>query len=127
MKHPYELVWTEQAASLDPPELTIIAKSMIAARRAIHGPIPSELIHDTALDFLLHLFVADSEHLEMKVEALARQTSVAHHTALRWIDVLIQYHFVEQIGTLVALNAKGNQTVSTMLRAVAASQWHLGD
>ena len=127
MKHPYEAVWTEQAAPLDRPELIIIAKSMIAARRAIHGPIPSELIHDTALDFLLHLFVAKSEHTEMEVEKLVLRTSVAPQNALRWIDVLIQYHFIEQTGTVVALNEKGIQVVSTMLRAVATSQWHLGD
>ena len=127
MRHPHELVWTEQAAPLDLPELTIIAKSMIAARRSIHGPIPSELIHDTALDFLLHLFVAQFEHTEMKVEMLVLRTSVAPHNALRWIDVLIQYHFVEQTGSVVALNEKGSHAVATMLRAVATSQWHLGD
>ena len=125
MKHPHEAVWTAEAAPLESPELLVIAKSMVAARRALHGSIPSELIHDTALDFLVCLFIARFEKADMQIETLLLKTSVAPHNARRWIDVLLQYNFIEFNGTCVALNDNGTTTVTRMLRSVATSQWHL--
>lgn len=121
-QHPSE-VWTNEPARLDTPELTIMARSMIAARRALHGPLPSAMIHDPAVDILLGLFVASAA--EVIEDELVKRTTVASTTALRWIGALEQAGLVVRASTTVRLSDAGLAAVTDMLRAVARSQWHL--
>lgn len=124
--HP-DVVWTTDAEAVDLPALSIMARSMIAARRALHGPLPSALIHDPALDLLLHSFVAKASDLSLDQDRLVAKTSVPPTTATRWIGALEQAGFLARSGPTISLSDAGVVAVVESLRAVSRSQWHLDD
>lgn len=125
-QHPSK-VWTHEPASLDTPELSVMARSMIAARRALHGPLPSTMIHDPALDILLALFVAGATASDNSEEDLLGRTTVASSTAIRWIRALEQAGLVVRASGIVKLSGAGVAAVTNTLLAVARSQWHLDE
>ena len=117
-----ETVWSKDAARLDRSELAVIAHSMITARRALHGPLPSELIHDPALDLLTNLYIAGVSDELRTIEDLAAATTVAMPSVRRWIKALAQYGLIDGDDHSLCLSDEGHARVSEMLRAVAASQ-----
>lgn len=123
MSHEPNAVWTTDTASFEIAELKIIAMSMIAARKALHGPLPSELIHDAALDLLLYLFVAEAGQKQVAIEDLAAASTIYKAGAGRWISVLENYNLVQRQGEQARLSPYGLEIVCNTLKAVAQSQW----
>lgn len=127
MSHEPNAVWHTDIASLETPELTIIARSMIAARKALHGPLPSALIHDPALDLLLHLFIAEATQTAVKLSDVLEMTTIHDEGIFRWVAVLESYGFVQRSEAIIRLSAAGVDAVTLTLCAVARSQWQFSD
>lgn len=102
-----------------------MARSMIAARKALAGPLPAELVPDPGLDILLALFVGYASGRETGAAMLVDRIEIAPSIVDRWIAVMVQYGFVRVEGETAALTAKGVDAVTETLKAVAESQWHL--
>lgn len=124
--HPHN-EWIAEFATLGAPELAVMARSMIATRRALHGPLPSELVHDPILDLLLYLFVAKTEGRQISCDELMGKTSTSPGVTKRWIAVLEERGYVSVNDDAVILSVDGLETVEATLHAVANSQWHLDE
>lgn len=123
-QHPGK-IWASEPALDGTPELVVMAKSMIAARRALVGPLPTELIHDPALDILLYLFVEQKSGHDVQLADVVISSTVPASVLARWVTVLEQYGLVSTGSEAVMLTEKGVKAVSGTIRAVAESQWHL--
>lgn len=115
-------VWSKETDALSSAELVLIAKEMIAARQALHGPLPSDLLHDPALDLLLCAYVADVEGRLLGNGGLIAATTVAMPVARRWTAVLVSRDLLGEQNSEVFLTPNGRTVVEEMLRAVSRSQ-----
>lgn len=127
MSHEPNAVWHTDTASFETPELTIVARSMIAARKALHGTLPTALIHDPALDLLLHLFIAEVTQEPVHLSDALEMTTVHDEGVSRWISVLESYELVQRETAFIKLSATGLAAVSRTLRDVARSQWQFSE
>lgn len=122
MDHTATDVWSKETAALSSAELVLIARAMIAARKSLHGPLASDLIHDPALDLLLRAYVADVEQEALGLGALLASTTVALAVGRRWITVLVSRDLLIEDGASIRLTAHGRSTMEETLRAVSRSQ-----
>ncbi|WP_398456365.1 hypothetical protein [Sphingomonas albertensis] len=119
-------IWTAPDAIGDAERLSC-AVSMIAARNALHGPLPSEILHDPALGILLQLFVASSGDQYLSLSQLSERTNVSRSVALRWLKVL-EYAGTVSINDETAdnptpsLSAQGVDEMNAAMSAVINSQ-----
>lgn len=127
MDHQPNHVWLADAAALDDAELVIVARSMIAARKILHDTLPTELIHDPALDILLNLFVAHYRDEGISIDNLCNTTSVRREAVIRWVAALGHYCYIEQQGDVFNLTDTGVKTIRKTLANVAMSQWQFAD
>lgn len=117
--------WTSGAwrdISSDDDALEMAARSMLAARRALEGCLPIELIHDPVMDVLLALFVADADGRASTRAEIDDATPVAPAVTRRWIAALAQQGLVAATDDRVALTASGRAQVGAAMRAVIRSQ-----
>jgi hypothetical protein len=119
-----EAVWRTDASLLDAPELAVVARFMIAARRSLHTALPSELIPDPAMDLLLQLFLADVHKERLEAKRLAKATFGSLPALQRWAAALVQYGLIDRDETGFGLTADGRSKMVQTLRAVVDSQSH---
>lgn len=115
-------VWSRETDALSSAELVLIAKAMVAARKSLHGPLASDLIHDPALDLLLRAYIADVEQEPLGLGALLASTTVALTVGRRWVTVLASRDMLAEDSGAVRLTERGRSTMEETLRAVSRSQ-----
>ena len=104
-------------------ELRQVALGMLQARRAMRGTLPAELIHDTALEMLLALFVAHPQ--QVGVDGLLEEATLPAASARRWLALLAVERLVALDDDAAGLSPYGIGRVSAMLADVVRSQREL--
>ena len=112
---------------LGPAELLSCAYSMLAARKALHGPLPSAILADPALDILLKLVVGRGERRDVTIDELAQGSTVPQSVILRWLKVLecagtVDVTETEDQRRVYALSDRGVGEMDAALTAVIRSQ-----
>lgn len=126
MGHGVAKIWTAPDTIGDSERLSC-AISMIAARKALHGPLSSAILHDTALEILLQLFIAVSADQYVSVGQLAKSTAAPRSVIVRWLKVLecARTVSINDGGTenpKACLSAQGIEEMNAALSAVIKSQ-----
>jgi hypothetical protein len=113
----------------DPPNLRMLARSMIAERRRFERHFDADLFADAARDILLDLFVAEEERKPVTVSSCCIAATVPATTALRYINQLKARGLVVTVPSLddgrmttVRLTAKAREQMVGYLLAVASSR-----
>jgi predicted transcriptional regulator len=110
----------------DPPNLRVLARSMLADRRRFERHFDADLFADAARDILLDLFVAEEEHKQVTVSSCCIAATVPATTALRYINQLKARGLVVTVPSLndgrmttVRLTEKAREQMVGYLLAVA--------
>lgn len=106
-----------------PARLMTAARNVLAARRALQGVLPPDLVHNPALELLIALFVADAG--PMPLDEALRSASVSPAVAGRWVAALAAEGLVARQDEALALTEAGRARVADTLRAIIRSQAEL--
>lgn len=109
--------WTSEGIG-DDENRRAVARSMIAARRALNGPLPSGMLHDAALDILLRLFVEGT----VTVGDLHADIGIAPSVLRRWLAALEHDDLILSSDRDAVLSDKGHAALVEALDAVVQSQ-----
>lgn len=96
----------------------MVARQMIASRRALEGALPAWLIPDPVIDILLALYVAQADGKAMTDDDVCAATSVRPTIALRWIKALQSEGYVERLPGSISLTATGHVGIDTAMTAI---------
>lgn len=115
-------VWHENGSigGLVDVELRQAALSMLVARRAMRDTLPSNLIHDVALELLLQLYLAHPR--VVATEELLADATLPADSARRWLQAVISEGLAHCTTEAVALSGPGLMRMSDMLTKVVRSQ-----
>jgi predicted transcriptional regulator len=123
-------VWDSDSVGNTDADLVAVAHSMLTARRALHGPLPSNFLHDPALGLLLTLFIADDTDSVTTIGSLCTAATIPSPVMRRWIMAVAAEGMIatsaDDMDGIVSLTAKGKRDVASALYAVLASQRGLG-
>jgi hypothetical protein len=107
-------------------ESVAVAQSMIAARKALTGPLPASILHDPALSILLRLFVANAEGSLLTIDGIQADKMLSLSNVARWCAVLEAERLVVRHGDehtpMYGLTNYGLSQMQTAIEAVVQSQ-----
>jgi hypothetical protein len=78
------------------PDLALLAKRYLAARRKRAKLFPGELFADPAWDILLDLYVAQASQQRLSISAACVGNDIPSTTGLRWISRLEEHGLIER-------------------------------